>query len=124
MNFPTLKTNQLLRWGLKPEDAPRAQLLAGDREIADTTLTIPHPLEAEMAEQYVEGKISLYEVGKGVCFAVILAAEDVLVGVVTLKNMIRPTKMPKWAIGLVKITGIPATPQRRPLPWSIMGLRN
>lgn len=87
MNFPTLKTNQLLLWGLKPEDAPRVQLLAGDREIADTTLTIPHPLEAEMAEQYVEGKISLYEGGKGVCFAVILAAEDVLVGVVTLKNV-------------------------------------
>ena len=65
MSFPYLKTDRLLLRGLKPEDALRVRLLAGDREIADTTLTIPHPFEVEMAEQYVEGKSSLYESGKG-----------------------------------------------------------
>ena len=87
MNFPTLKTDRLLLRGLTAQDVPEIQLLAGDREIAETTLSIPHPFEVEMAEQYVEGKISLYESGKGVCFAVILVGTDVLVGVITLKNI-------------------------------------
>ncbi len=67
MNFPSLKTARLVLRGLKPADAPRVQLLAGDREIADTTLSISHPFETEMAKQYVEGKISLYESGKAFC---------------------------------------------------------
>jgi len=87
MSFPYLKTDRLLLRGLKPEDALRVRLLAGDREIADTTLTISHPFETEMAEQYVEGKILLYESSKGVCFAVILFAEDSLIGVINLKNI-------------------------------------
>ncbi len=87
MSFPTLKTDRLLLRGLTAEDVPEIQLLASDREIADTTLSIPHPFEVEMAEQYVEGKISLFESGKGVCFAAILVGADVLVGVITLKNI-------------------------------------
>ncbi len=87
MSFPTLKTDRLLLRGLTAQDVPEIQLLAGDREIADTTLTIPHPFEVEMAEKYVEGKISLYESGKGVCFGVILPSGDNLVGVVSLKKI-------------------------------------
>lgn len=87
MSSPSLKTSRLVLRGLKPEDAPRVQLLAGDREIADTTLTIPHPFEAGMAEQWIESRISFYESGKAVCFAVILAAKDILVGVVSLKKI-------------------------------------
>ncbi len=87
MSSPSLKTSRLVLRGLRPEDAPRVQLLAGDREIADTTLSIPHPFEVEMAEQYVEGKISLYESGKGVGFGVILPSVDNLVGVVSLKKI-------------------------------------
>ncbi len=87
MSSPSLKTDRLLLRCLKPEDATQVHLLAGDREIADTTLTIPHPFEVEMAEQYVEGKISLYEGGKGVCFGVILPSGDNLVGVVSLKKI-------------------------------------
>jgi len=88
-NSPSLKTSRLVLRGLKPEDTPRVRLLAGDREIADTTLTIPHPFEAGMAQHWIESRISFYESGKGVYFAIILAAEDILVGVVSFKKIDR-----------------------------------
>ncbi len=87
MSFPTLKTDRLLLRQLKLEDAPRIQLLAGDREVADTLLSIHHPFEIEMAEEYVASKLKLFESDKGICFAVILPAEDILSGLVILKNI-------------------------------------
>lgn len=87
MKSPSLKTERLLLRGLKSEDAPRIQLLAGDREVSDTLLSIPHPFEIEIAEQYVANKLSLLKSGEGICFAIILSAEDVLIGLVILKNI-------------------------------------
>jgi len=40
---PTLKTERLVLRPFTLEDAPDTQRLAGAWEIADTTLTIPHP---------------------------------------------------------------------------------
>ncbi len=87
MNFPTLKTARLLLRGLTAEDVPEIQLLAGDREVADTLLSIHHPFEIEMAEEYAASKLKLFESGKGVCFGVILPSGDNLVGVVSLKKV-------------------------------------
>ena len=87
MNPPSLKTSRLLLRALKSEDALRVQLLAGDREVSATLLSIPHPFEIEMAEQYVANKLSLLKSGEGICFVIILPAEDVLMGLVILKKI-------------------------------------
>ena len=87
MSVPILKTARLLLRSLTAEDVPEIQLLAGDREVADTLLSIHHPFEIEMAEQYVASKLKLFESGKGICFAVILSAEDILIGLVILKKI-------------------------------------
>lgn len=50
---PTLRTDRLVLRPLAPEDAPRLQELAGAREVAAMTLTIPHPYEDGVAERWI-----------------------------------------------------------------------
>src|SRR4051812_33856431 len=42
-SFPQLRTERLLLRAFSPNDGPRVEQLAGVRDVADTTLTIPHP---------------------------------------------------------------------------------
>lgn len=85
MGLLFVKTDRLVLRGLKPEDAPRVQRLAGDREIADTTLSIAYPLEAGQAKEWVESRAVLHESGEGVFFAIVLAADNMLIGAAGLK---------------------------------------
>ena len=49
MSTPRLRTERLVLRAFSADDAPTVQRLAGDREVASTTLTIPHPYEDGMA---------------------------------------------------------------------------
>ena len=51
--FPTLTTARLVLRACTLADAPDIQRLAADRDIASTTLRIPHPYEEGMAEQWI-----------------------------------------------------------------------
>jgi [ribosomal protein S5]-alanine N-acetyltransferase len=48
--IPTLQTERLILRPFDLGDAPEVQRLAGDWEIANTTLMVPHPYEDGMAE--------------------------------------------------------------------------
>ena len=48
---PILETGRLILRPFTLADAPEVQRLAGDRDIASTTMNIPHPYEDGMAEQ-------------------------------------------------------------------------
>ena len=50
---PELKTDRLLLRPFTLADAPVVQRLAGDRDIAVNTLTMPHPYEDGMAEEWI-----------------------------------------------------------------------
>jgi len=50
---PTLETTRLILRPFTVADAPDVQRLAGDREIASSTLNVPHPYEDGMAEQWI-----------------------------------------------------------------------
>ena len=83
MSIPTLKTERLLLRPFDPADAPTVQRLAGDEEVASTTLTIPHPYESGMAEAWIETHAANWAAKKAVTLAVTTEA-DGLVGAMGL----------------------------------------
>ena len=84
MSIPTLQTKRLLLRPFVLADAPTVQRLAGDREVASTTLNIPHPYEDGMAEAWIETHAPNWEAKKNLALAVTAEADE-LVGAVSLR---------------------------------------
>jgi RimJ/RimL family protein N-acetyltransferase len=80
---PTFETQRLILRPFTIEDAPIIQHLAGAREIAATTLTIPHPYQDGMAEQWISSHQEKYEEGE-LNFAVVIREEMLLCGAIAL----------------------------------------
>jgi RimJ/RimL family protein N-acetyltransferase len=89
---PTLETPRLVLRSFTLTDAPDVQRLARDREIAATTLQIPHPYEDGMAEAWIGTHQEQFEQGKLVNFAIVLREEAALVGAVGLRLDPRNTR--------------------------------
>lgn len=81
---PTLQTDRLLLRPFKLDDAARVQELAGVKEIASTTLNIPHPYEDGMAEAWIETHAEAFEKGESITFAIVLKQENMLIGAIGL----------------------------------------
>jgi [ribosomal protein S5]-alanine N-acetyltransferase len=60
------------------KDAADVQRLAGDREIAATTLSIPHPYEDGMAQAWIATHPGAFEQKKAVTFAIALPEDGTL----------------------------------------------
>ena len=82
---PTLETVRLVLRPFTVADAPDVQRLAGEREVASTTLNIPHPYEAGMAEQWINTHHEVYKRGEGVSFAIVRRVDHVLIGAIGLR---------------------------------------
>ena len=82
---PTLETARLMLRPFTSADAPEVKRLAGDRAIASTTLSIPHPYEDGMAEAWIVTHRKEYESGKLANFAIVLRSDGALVGAIGLK---------------------------------------
>ena len=78
--YPTLKTERLLLRGFTLKDAPDVQRLAGERDVARTLLSVPHPYEDGIAEEWISGQRPAFERGEGVNFAVVLRERRELCG--------------------------------------------
>ena len=85
MSQPTIETHRLILRPLRASDAEVVQRLAGDREIADTTLNIPHPYEDGMAKAWIESQGPGIEDGSLATFAMVLRDDARLTGVMGLK---------------------------------------
>ena len=81
---PTLETERLILRPFTVEDAPDVQRLAGDFEVASTTLNVPHPYEDGMAEAWISGHQPGYEEGRLVSFATVRRDDAVLLGVISI----------------------------------------
>ena len=81
---PTLETQRLLLRPFELSDAPRVQLLAGDRDVAKTTLAIGHPYEISSAENWIATHQDGFEKGTQVVFAITLKNDRELIGCISL----------------------------------------
>ncbi|KYG62475.1 acetyltransferase [Bdellovibrio bacteriovorus] len=77
---PTLKTDRLILRPFEISDGPRVMKLAGDPEIAATTLAVPHPYLEGMAETWISRHQENFEKGTGLQFAIVLKSTDELIG--------------------------------------------
>ena len=81
----TLTTERLVLRPFTLADAPEVQRLAGDRDVASTTLRIPHPYKEGMAEEWIGTHAEKYASGKGLSLAITLRSPGTLVGAVGLE---------------------------------------
>jgi len=69
------------------QDAPAVSRLAGKREVADTTITIPHPYSEQQARQWIAGYADLYAQGKVMVFGMEPKRGGSLVGTIGLRDI-------------------------------------
>jgi RimJ/RimL family protein N-acetyltransferase len=84
---PTLRTARLILGEFTLRDAADIQRLAGAREIADTTLAIPHPYELNHALAWIEQQQQETAAGPSCTFAVRLPPDGALIGSVGLRDI-------------------------------------
>jgi RimJ/RimL family protein N-acetyltransferase len=72
MSQPGAETARLILRPFCLDDAPEVRRLAGRREIADTTLAIPHPYPRGAAEAWIGKHEDQHALGKGTNFAITL----------------------------------------------------
>ena len=84
---PTLRTARLVLGAFEPGDAVELQRLAGEREIADTTLTIPHPYAMDHALAWIGNQRKESARGRAENFAIRLSTGSSLIGSVGLRDI-------------------------------------
>lgn len=84
---PVLETERLTLRPFKITDAKQVQTLAGHREIASTTLNIPHPYEDGMAETWISTHEDTFKQEKGVTYAMTLKDEGTLIGCIGMMGL-------------------------------------
>ena len=66
-------------------DAPRVQLLAGNRDVAETTALIPHPYESGMAEEWIASQTAELASCREYTYAITRSEDALLVGAISLR---------------------------------------
>jgi RimJ/RimL family protein N-acetyltransferase len=82
---PTLRSSRLVLRAFTLSDAAAVQLLAGDRDIAASTVNIPHPYNDGAAEEWISTHQCRFERGESAIFAVALASDGRLIGSIGLE---------------------------------------
>ncbi len=85
--LPILETERLILKGFSVNDAKAVQEMAGDYELYKTTLNIPHPYEAGMAESWIEQHETLFNENKLLSLAVVRKSDEALLGCITLSTI-------------------------------------
>jgi RimJ/RimL family protein N-acetyltransferase len=81
---PTLTTDRLTLRPFALDDAWDVERLAGRREVADTTLNIPHPYPVGAATRWIEAHALAWENGTNATFAITETESARLIGAISL----------------------------------------
>jgi len=84
LSQPVLETQRLTLRPFTLADAPAVQKQAGAREVASTTLNVPHPYEDGMAEAWISSHAPGFEAGDQATYAIVTRDDDQLVGAIGL----------------------------------------
>ena len=84
MSQPILQTERLILRPFDASDASVVERLAGAREIADTTLHIPHPYPPGAAQTWIGSQARGWTEGTDVVYAITLKSTGELVGAIHL----------------------------------------
>jgi ribosomal-protein-alanine N-acetyltransferase len=82
--LPTLETDRLILRAFRLEDAAAVKAFCGTREIADTTLAIPHPYPDGAASAWIATHQPAWQAGTGATFAITARDVGALVGAIGL----------------------------------------
>ncbi|MBW7477335.1 GNAT family N-acetyltransferase [Paenibacillus oenotherae] len=80
----TMVTRRLTLRQLELHDADAIEHLAGDKDVADTTLSMPHPYPAGSAATFINARREAAARGEGYSFAVTSTEDSVFLGIVGL----------------------------------------
>lgn len=81
---PVLETFRLVLRPMTSADAPDVQKWAGDFEVADTALNIPHPYPDGLAEEWIAQQGRGWREGREAVFAITARADGTLMGAIGL----------------------------------------
>lgn len=81
---PVLATERLRLRPFDLADASRVEALAGAYEVADTTLTLPHPYPPGAAAVWIGTHGRSWETGSAVIYAIEEASNDTVIGCISL----------------------------------------
>jgi ribosomal-protein-alanine N-acetyltransferase len=84
MPQPTLHSERLILRSFRSSDSLSVERLAGAREVADTTLNIPHPYPPGAANAWIASQAVQWTKRKSTVYAMTLKATDELVGAISL----------------------------------------
>ncbi len=82
--LPTLETARLILRPFTLADAPTVKLLAGDHDLASTTMNLPHPYPEGAAETWIATHTEKFEQGTLAALAITLRPADELIGAISL----------------------------------------
>lgn len=77
--------NRVVLRAFRLSDAKSVRDMAGNRSVADNRMSIPHPYEDGMAEEWISGLAPRIERGELASFAVVEKVSDQLIGEVSLR---------------------------------------
>jgi RimJ/RimL family protein N-acetyltransferase len=83
--LPVLETERLVLRAFALSDAPEVRRLVGAREVAATTLAIPHPYTTSMAEEWIERHTERRDSGEALHWAITSREDGALLGAIGLE---------------------------------------
>src|SRR5690554_1828742 len=78
----TIETERLILRKLNQTDAERIEKLAGDYDVAKTTLNIPHPYPKGSAKDFIERTLLAEDNGELITFAIVKKKANHLIGII------------------------------------------